>query len=99
VDPSNVEYADGRILQYDKVARTPEMRHIDYGLGAFHARIRPASSDAAFDLSAVYQRLLAEGDLAGMEVPRRFYEIGSPAGLDETAQHLAAKAAGQDHQL
>ena len=36
-DTSNVEYRDGQILRYDKKERTPEMRHIDYGLGAFRA--------------------------------------------------------------
>ena len=34
LDRSNVLYADGRIVRYDKRRRTPEMRHIDYGLGA-----------------------------------------------------------------
>ena len=34
-DSSNVEFAEGRILAYDKRNRTPRMRHIDYGLGVF----------------------------------------------------------------
>ncbi len=33
-DRSNVLFRDGRILRYDKRDSTPEMRHIDYGLGA-----------------------------------------------------------------
>src|SRR5437867_4482280 len=37
-DSSNVEFTGGRILADDKKNRTPRMRHIDYGLGAFHAR-------------------------------------------------------------
>ena len=32
-DRSNVEFADGRIVAYDKRHATPQMRHIDYGLG------------------------------------------------------------------
>jgi hypothetical protein len=40
----------------------------------------------------VYQDLLGRNDLAGFEVPTRFYEIGSPAGLEELRAHLAAKA-------
>jgi NDP-sugar pyrophosphorylase family protein len=92
-DRSNVQF-DGRIVRYDKEHRTPGMRHIDYGLGAFRKTAfdgRP--SDAAFDLAVVYQDLLARGDLAGFEVPTRFFEIGSPAGLEETRAHLAAKGA------
>jgi len=90
-DTSNVEFADGRIVRYDKANRTPAMRHIDYGLGALHASVlaaRPA--DRAFDLAEVYRDLAAQGQLAGFEVPGRFYEIGSPEGLAETRAHLSA---------
>ena len=94
-DRSNVLFEDGRILAYDKQGRTPAMRHIDYGLGAFRKSAFAAHADGdAFDLVAVYQRLLAGGDLAGFDVPGRFYEIGSPAGLEETRAHLAGKGTG-----
>ena len=36
-DASNVEFEDGRILEYSKKNRTPRMRYIDYGLGVFQA--------------------------------------------------------------
>lgn len=91
-DRSNVVYADGRVLNYNKQLPTPDMRHIDYGLGAFRRSAFDAwPADAPFDLSAVYQRLLTTGDLAGFEVAERFYEIGSPAGLDATRAHLEAR--------
>ena len=78
-DRSNVLFEDGRLLRYDKVNRTPDMRHIDYGLGVLTDRaLAPVPPDRPFDLAAVYQRLLADGDLAGFEVTDRFYEIGSP---------------------
>src|SRR5262249_4112772 len=71
---------------------TPDMRHIDYGLGAFRKSAFASHPDGeAFDLVTVYQELLANGDLAGFDVPGRFYEIGSPAGLEETRAHLARK--------
>ena len=67
-DRSNVLFKDGRLLRYDKVNRTPEMRHIDYGLGVLTARaLAPVPADRPFDLAAVYQRLLADDDLAGVE--------------------------------
>ena len=91
-DRSNVLFADGRIVRYDKQHRTPEMRHIDYGLGAFrHSAFAGRGDDEAFDLAALYQNLLARDDLDGYEVPTRFYEIGSPAGLEETREYLARK--------
>jgi NDP-sugar pyrophosphorylase family protein len=83
-DTSNVVFRDGRIAIYDKKVRLPEMLHIDYGLSLFKASVfaeRPA--DQVFDLADVMRQLVAQSDLAGYEVPERFYEIGSPAGLAE----------------
>ena len=83
-DISNVVFGDGEIEIYDKKLRLPEMHHIDYGLSLFRAEVfarHPA--DRAFDLADVMRDLVAEQQLAGYEVPERFYEIGSHAGLEE----------------
>jgi len=89
-DTSNVIYRDGRIARYDKVHTTPDMRHIDYGLGVFDARaFETFPAGRAFDLVEVYQELLARNQLAAYEVTTRFYEIGGPAGLEQTRQHLS----------
>lgn len=89
-DRSNVECIDGRILVYDKHRPTPQMRHIDYGLGVFHRTAFAAVPETQFyDLATLYQELLARGKLAAYEVEQRFYEIGSFAGLEETRQYLA----------
>jgi MurNAc alpha-1-phosphate uridylyltransferase len=92
-DRSNVEFEDGRIIRYDKVQRDSPMHHIDYGLGVLTAEaFEPwTGHDEPFDLAAVYQALIAAGDLAGFEVPQRFYEIGSPEGLEETRALLASR--------
>jgi NDP-sugar pyrophosphorylase family protein len=90
-DRSNVRFENGRLLGYDKRTQTAGMRHIDYGLGVFAARAFDRfAPDAAFDLADLYQRLLADGALAAYEVPGRFYEIGSPAGLAETRAYLSS---------
>jgi hypothetical protein len=89
-DRSNVSYRDGRIVRYDKANTTPDMQHIDYGLGAFKATAFEAHpAGHAFDLVEVYQDLLGRNELAAYEVSTRFYEIGGPAGLEETRQHLS----------
>ncbi len=91
-DRSNVRFEGGRILVYDKVVRTPEMRHIDYGLGVLRHRAFDGWAErGAFDLAAVYRQLLAAGELAGFDVGGRFFEIGSHAGLAETRAHLEHK--------
>jgi NDP-sugar pyrophosphorylase family protein len=92
-DRSNVECIDGRILVYAKHCPTPQMRHIDYGLGVFHRTAFAAVPEAQlYDLATLYQELLAQGALAAYEVGQRFYEIGSFAGLEETCQYLAEQS-------
>ncbi len=89
---SNVEYGYGEILTYDKKKRTPRMQHIDYGLGVFsRAAFKDVSLDQPCDLETVYQNLLKRNQLAALEVERRFYEVGSPAGIAELRNHLAVE--------
>jgi NDP-sugar pyrophosphorylase family protein len=93
-DTSNTVFEGGRVLVYDKKQRTPAMRHIDYGFGILRAAVLEAlPADAPADLADVYRDLAARGALAGFEATTRFYEIGSPAGLEETRAHLARGSA------
>ncbi len=83
-DTSNVEFAGGRLLRYDKKNKTPAMHHIDYGLGVFRAAAFDGfPRDAVVDLAAVQTQLCQQGQLAGYEIKERFYEIGSHEGLAE----------------
>jgi len=89
-DTSNVVFADSEIKVYDKKARLPEMRHIDYGLSLFKAAAFDSySGEQPFDLAEVMGKLVREKQLAGYEVKERFYEIGSPAGLAELEKLFA----------
>jgi NDP-sugar pyrophosphorylase family protein len=88
-DRSNVEFVNGQIRKYDKKNLTPEMHHIDYGLGILRRQVFEAwNHEEAFDLAAVYNQLVTNGKLSGFEVKRRFYEIGTPTGLAETDSML-----------
>lgn len=87
-DSSNVEFAGGRILAYNKHQPNTRMRHIDYGLGVFRSEAFSRYGEA--DLAALYQALLRNGELAGHEVFERFYEIGSHAGLEELGKRIGA---------
>jgi NDP-sugar pyrophosphorylase family protein len=83
-DASNVWFESGSIKAYDKRNRLPEMRHIDYGLGVFRrAAFDGFERDRAVDLAEVQKGLLSRNELAGYEVAKRFYEIGSHAGIEE----------------
>jgi NDP-sugar pyrophosphorylase family protein len=89
-DSSNVEFSGGRILAYDKANRTPRMQHIDYGLGVFRRQaFAHVPESQPYDLAALYQSLLRQGELAAWESPQRFYEIGSQAGIGELTEFLS----------
>jgi len=91
-DTSNVVFADDEIKVYDKKAKLPEMRHIDYGLSLFKAKAFDSYPTAQpFDLAEVMGKLVREKQLAGYEVCERFYEIGSPAGLAELERILKSR--------
>jgi len=91
-DTSNVEFEAGMIVAYSKTNGTPRMHYIDYGLGVFRAEaFRGLPAEKACDLTELYTDLLQRKKLAAFEVHERFYEIGSPAGLRETADFLAAR--------
>ncbi len=94
-DRSNVLFAHDHILRYDKFNPTSEMKYIDYGLLVFQDKVFEAyPADTSLDLATVCQPLIHRGELAGYEVTRRFYEIGSPAGLEETRRYLQQEQAG-----
>ena len=90
-DTSNTVYDGERVICYNKRDRRPDMAYIDYGLGLLSAGLfadRPEGQ--GFDLAELYTALAASGRLAGWESQRRFYEIGTPAGLADTDRHLRA---------
>jgi N-acetyl-alpha-D-muramate 1-phosphate uridylyltransferase len=88
-DTSNVEFEDGKILEYSKKDRTPRMNYIDYGLGVFNRAAFGRTT--ASDLADIYGELLQAGKLAAFEVRERFYEIGSLAGVQELESFLTSQ--------
>ena len=97
-DTSNVIFDGDRVTLYDKHHRTrpaAEFAFIDYGLSALRRqvveRMVPAG-EAPSDLAELFHALSVRGELAGMEAAERFFEIGSPAGLQDFEQWLRARA-------
>lgn len=88
-DTSNVVFRAGELLRYNKRDRTPDMDYIDYGAALLRRealeRIPP---DEPYDLADLYGALVAERQMVGYEVTRRFYEIGTPQGLAEAEAFL-----------
>lgn len=93
-DRSNVVWRDGRLVRYDKRARSPEMSYIDYGVALLRRQaLGRIPADRPYDLADLYSALVAEGRMVGYEVTRRFYEIGTPVGLEETRAYITAHPA------
>ena len=91
-DKSNVLFLDNVIVEYNKRAPSPAMRHIDYGLGAISAQVLAGEDTTEpVDLADIYHRLSLSGELAGYEVNERFYEIGTHKGLAEAADFFRGR--------
>jgi NDP-sugar pyrophosphorylase family protein len=89
-DKSNVVFKDGKLVKYDKRNVTPEMDYIDYGVGILRrAALDEMPDDRPVDLAELYTRMVDERRMVGYEVTNRFYEIGTPAALDEARAYLA----------
>jgi len=92
-DASNVIF-DGRLVTlYDKQRQArpgAAFTFIDYGLSALERRVIAGeiAPGASADLAALFNALSVRGALAGLEVAQRFYEIGSPAGLEDFEKWL-----------
>jgi len=91
-DKSNVLFENGHLVRYDKKNRTPDMLYIDYGLGALRREALAGYRDQpALDLADVYHELSLRNELAGYEMHERFYEIGSPKGLQEADDYISGR--------
>jgi NDP-sugar pyrophosphorylase family protein len=94
-DGSNVVLEGTRVARYAKGLDKPPpaMRWIDYGLLAFRRGViaERVPPNVPEDLAPLCGELAGDGLLAGFEVSRRFYEIGSVAGRNELEAVFTAR--------
>ncbi|HXI59767.1 MAG TPA: sugar phosphate nucleotidyltransferase [Polyangia bacterium] len=95
-DKSNAIFQDEMVVLYDKAHATRPAQafsYIDYGLLALDREVVRAKVPSAgkADLAELLHGLSVAGQLAGLEVHERFYEIGSPAGLEDFSRWIAAR--------
>jgi NDP-sugar pyrophosphorylase family protein len=94
-DRSNAIYEDGRVTLYDKSRPQQllaQMRWIDYGLSVLTRDVVADgfSCEGVGDLADLMQQVSRNGQLAGLEVAERFYEVGSPQGLRDLEEYLSS---------
>ena len=85
-DKSNA-YFKNKCVSYNKQNPKKDMDYIDYGLSVVNNSIFDNFSyNNSFDIDVVFENLSNNGLLAGFEVQKRFYEIGSINGLSDTIE-------------
>ena len=88
-DNSNINIRNDWIEEYHKSHDYKNFEYIDYGLSILSKEIFDEyPSDTNFDLSNLFSKLAAKKKLGYYEVFKRFYEIGSIEGLQETKNYL-----------
>jgi len=91
-DKSNVIYQNNQLLRYDKRNAVPEMTYVDYGVAILgKSALERVPPDTQYDLADLYSSLVQSREMVGYEVATRFYEIGTPASLEETRAYLAGR--------
>ena len=68
-DTSNVVYADGRVLTYDKRHLTSDMHWIDYGLGGLKSEALRAADEREGDLAVFTRGWLRRAPFTGFWPP------------------------------
>ena len=92
-DRSNTSIGGGFVTGYSKNGRTPDMVYIDYGANVFRKKVLDlVPEDRYYPLEDLFSRLIARKQLLACEVGERFYEIGSPQGLQEFNEYMRGKA-------
>jgi len=81
---SNVVVEQGFVKAYDKSKKEPGMVYIDYGLSALRKEaLSIIPGETVMDLECFYKALINTRQLLAYEATKRFFEIGSPAGLSD----------------
>ncbi len=85
-EESNAVFDGHRVTRYEKLVSAPprDMVYVDYGLLILDSAVIDefVPPGEVVDLASVLGHLSSTARLAGFEASRRFYEIGSPQGLE-----------------
>jgi NDP-sugar pyrophosphorylase family protein len=93
LERSNVAVEANLVTAYNKDKKSPDMAYINYGLSVLRKEaLRYIPPGRPFSQEEFYQILIAQGELLAFEVEQRFYEIGSPRGLEEFQMLIASGA-------
>lgn len=93
LERSNVMVEGNLVTAYNKDQKSPDMVYINYGLSVLRkGALVFIPTGRPFSQEDFYQILIDQGELLAFEVEQRFYEIGSPRGLEEFGMLIASGA-------
>lgn len=88
-EPSNVEVEKNLVKSYSKKKKTKKMKYIDYGVSIFKKEaLKFIPKNQVYDLSQLYRDLIKKRQLLAYPAEKRFYQIGSPNGLEEFKKYI-----------
>lgn len=90
--PSDLLVADGIVKEYDKKQIRPELEWVNFGVSALRRETLQLVEPHRFcDEETFYGHLIGQRQLLAFEVRDRFYEIGSPAGLEQFSHFITSR--------
>ncbi len=88
-DRSNTVIEGNLVKKFSKKERTKDMVYIEYGANIFSKEALKMIPESQFySLDDLFPRLIEMGELLAFEVKERFYEIGSPQGLEDFEEYI-----------
>jgi NDP-sugar pyrophosphorylase family protein len=92
---SNVVIGDGLVQVYDKVKRTPEMVHMNYGVALLRRQaLALVPAGVPYSQEAFFHDLILRRQLIAFETDAPFQEIGSRAGIARFRRYLQRRGMG-----
>ena len=91
-EPSNVEVKNNLVKSYSKKRKTKKMKYIDYGVSIYRKEVlKHLPKNQICDLTKLQQALIKKRQLLAYPAEKRFYQIGSPDGLEELKNYIKRK--------
>jgi len=91
-DLSNTAIEGNLVTRYSKKDRTADMVYIDYGANIFRKEVlEMVPNNQFYSLEGLFPRLIDKGELLACEVKERFYETGSPQGIQDFTDYVSSR--------
>ncbi len=88
-ESSNLEVKGNLVKSYSKKRKTKKMKYIDYGVSIYKKEVlKYIPKNQVYDLSKLQQTLIKKKQLLAYPAEKRFYQIGSPEGLEEFKKYI-----------